>query len=171
MPLWVRTGNVMMQRVFSGYAPKADARLATLTALFEDNQIGAAQRRGSVLQRLVSGIRAVLIQNLVLAYDDFVIRRVQSRVDGDNDGVASQRRSDRRIGDRAAHLPAGQNESRNAFGLQRLVEFGIVESVLGMILNLDVAGRGRNLGQPCRHVRRARLRSFDYSNRARLAIC
>src|SRR6476646_12233800 len=106
--------------------------------LFEHDQIGAAQGRGSGLQRLVCSIRAVLIENLELPYNNFVLRCVQSRVDGHNDGVASQRRYDRRIGDRAAHLPASQNESCNPFGLQRLVEIGIVESVLGMIFNLDV---------------------------------
>jgi hypothetical protein len=53
----------------AGYS-KTDAKRAThgvshhAISLFEADQIGPAQRCGSILQSLVRGIRAVLMQNL-----------------------------------------------------------------------------------------------------------
>ena len=101
-----------------------------------------------VLQRLVAGIRTVLVQDLVPPDGDLEIRGVQARIDRNDDGVAAQGRADRRIGHRAAHLPADQDERRDPLGLEQLVEIGVVEPVLGLVFDLDVARRGRDLRQP-----------------------
>ena len=61
----------------------------TPRALFERDEIGAAQRRGPVLQRFVRGIRTVLVQDLVPPDRDFEIRGVQARIDGNDDGVTA----------------------------------------------------------------------------------
>jgi hypothetical protein len=117
--------------------------------------LGAAQRCGAGLQWLVGRVGAVLVQNLVLPDGDFEIGGVEAGVDRNDHRVAAQRRADRRIGHRAADLPAGQDERRDPLGLERAVELGLVEPVLGLAFDLDVALRRRNLGQPFRHGRRA----------------
>src|SRR5215471_6747941 len=61
-------------------AIRSPRRCATGAPLFEADQVGATQRRGSGFQRLVRGVRAVLIEDLVLSDDDFMIRRVRRRV-------------------------------------------------------------------------------------------
>src|SRR6187431_1381601 len=58
-------------------------------ALFEGDQIGVAESRSFGFQRLVRDIRTVLIEDLVLPDDDFVVRRVRRRVDGNDDGITS----------------------------------------------------------------------------------
>src|SRR5262249_25300071 len=116
--------------------------------LLERNQVPAAERRRIRLQKLVGPGGIALIQDLLEADGVLLVGGGGGRIHRNHDGIAAHRRADRRVGHRAADLPADDDDGRDAPRLQRLVEIRVVEPVLSRVHDLDVARSRSDLRQP-----------------------
>src|SRR3954467_1403623 len=116
-------------------------------ALLEGDHVGAGQRWGLWLQRHVRQIAIALIQYLIETDGLLVVGCGRGRVHRNYDSVIAQCRSDRRVGQRAADLPADHDDRRDALCLQRLVKISVVEPVLRSVYDLDVARSWSDLRQ------------------------